>query len=778
MRIFANRAGVLGLLVVCLGLVSAAPAVAAATATTPAALPLANFMTANQPIRLRYTSDEFILYIPVSPRLRIKSALLHLQLTNSISLLRERSQLAVRLNGKVLAQVPLNPAQPEASADIRLPGVLLKPGYNQLTFDVAQHYTLQCEDPSAPELWTEIDSVNSTIAFDSALPALQPRLSDMTQLFDPKTPGDRSLTIIIAGAAPVRDDQLQWGMLVAQGAALRLQYVPLQISHATAVPAGARLGANASFPGLKQDGFIDTDSALIGTKAELAPYLAKSILDGITGSFLGVYPLDADPRRFVLVVSGGNAAEVAQAARAFAFMDFPYPDTASTQVTTLDIPAIADYAGRNVLAHDGLYHFSQLAFDTTTVRGTAASSLINEDHVQNLEFEIVMPPDLFAHEDKNVDLLLHFSYGAGLRKDSVLNIMLNERFERAIALDQPGGAVYQKYQIAIPLRSFQPGVNKIRFAPRMMPSITGQCQAIQTENLQLTLYQDSALKMPSSAHFATMPDLRLTARAGFPYTIKADGSGTAVEVVSNDSPTIGAAWMLVGKLAQRSGHLLHQIAISFAKPAAPDRDLIVVGVTAQVDPSILQGAPVQLGRMSKIPYPEAAENPAQNAPTDWLGRILPGNSSTLEIGDEAHAADNPVLMTEAAGLTSHALAVQYRVPGSKGRTATAVMAATPELLHDSVAELIKPEIWNGLRGSVVIWNKGADSVAWQSSGSGYTVGDVSTESRMEFYFSRYPWAWFVVVLLLLLPLAWLTVRMLGSYRRKYHPRAPDRRDRA
>jgi hypothetical protein len=122
--------------------------------------------------------------------------------------------------------------------------------------------------------------------------------------------------------------------------------------------------------------------------------------------------------------------------------------------------------------------------------------------------------------------------------------------------------------------------------------------------------------------------------------------------------------------------------------------------------------------------------------------------------------------------------VQYRVPGSKGRTATAVMAATPELLHDSVAELIKPEIWNGLRGSVVIWNKGADSVAWQSSGSGYTVGDVSTESRMEFYFSRYPWAWFVVVLLLLLPLAWLTVRMLGSYRRKYHPRAPDRRDRA
>ena len=96
-----------------------------------------------------------------------------------------------------------------------------------------------------------------------------------------------------------------------------------------------------------------------------------------------------------------------------------------------------------------------------------------------------MPADLFAHEDKNVDLILHFAYGAGMRRDSVLNIMLNGRFERAIALDQQGGAIYHKYKIAVPLRSFQPGVNKTRFSPRMMPLITGECLAIQTENLQL-----------------------------------------------------------------------------------------------------------------------------------------------------------------------------------------------------------------------------------------------------------------------------------------------------
>ena len=526
MRATTNRTtavSIITCLVVLLGCISAPNAAAAEAAkTTGASLTLASLMPAGQPIRLRYTSDEFTLYVPVSPRSKVKSALLHLQLTNSISLLRERSQLAVRLNGRVLAQVPLNPAQPESSIDVRLPVAVLKPGYNQLVFSVAQHYTFRCEDPSAPELWTEIDTLASTLTFDSDLVALQPRLSDMARLFDPKLAGEQGLTIVTASPAPMRDDQLQWGMLVAQGAALRLQYVPLRVRHEIAArsAAEARPGAStANFPGLKQDTLQSSDSAVIGTKAELEPYLAKSIVDDISGSFLGVYALDADPRRFVLVVSGNTAAEVAQAARAFAFLNFPYPDTPSMLVSAIEYAALSDYSGKNTVAQNGNYRFSQLDFKSTTVRGTAASSLINEEHVQSVEIEVVMPADLFAHEDRNVDLILHFAYGAGLRRDSVLNIMLNDRFERAIALDQDGGAVYHKYQIAIPLRSFQPGVNKIRFAPRMMPLITGECQAIQTENLQLTLFEDSLLKMPSASHFVAMPNLRLLVRAGFPYTV-------------------------------------------------------------------------------------------------------------------------------------------------------------------------------------------------------------------------------------------------------------------
>lgn len=782
MQVTTNRKTVVSIvtcLIVLLGCISGPSAAAAEAAkTASASLTLASLLPASQPIRLRYTSDEFTLYIPVSPRSKVKSALLHLQLTNSISLLRERSQLAVRLNGRVLAQVPLNPAQPEASVDIRLPAALLKPGYNQLTFSVAQHYTLRCEDPSAPELWTEIDPVASTLTFDSDLAPLQPRLSDMAQLFDPKLGGEQGLTIVTAAPAPMRDDQLQWGMLVAQGAALRLQYAPLRVRHEIAARSSAEArprASTANFPGLKQDALQSSDSALIGTKAELEPYLAKSILDGITGSFLGVYALDADPRRFVLVVSGNTAAEVAQAARSFAFLNFPYPDTPSVLVSAIEYAALTDYSGKNTLTPNGIYRFSQLDFKSTTVRGTAASSLINEEHVQSLELEVVMPADLFAHEDRNVDLILHFAYGAGLRRDSVLNILLNDRFERAIALDQQSGAVYQKYRIAIPLRSFQPGVNKIRFAPRMMPLITGECQAIQTENLQLTLYEDSSLNMPNAAHFVSMPNLRLLVRTGFPYTVKTDGSAALVHVASNDSKTIAAAWMLIAKLAQRNGHPLHQLGISFSLPQ-DNKDLIVVGITGKIEPKLLQGAPLEFGKFSRIPYPIAVERAAEEWPRDWLERLLPGTSRPLAAGTEGDSGNKTVVVSQASALVSHALAMQYRSPVASGRTALALMAANEDVLLLGMTELIKPEIWNDLQGNVVIWNKGAASVSWQKVGGEYTVGEVSVPSRLEFYFSKYPWLWFITLLALTVLLAWVTVRLLRRFRLKNHPRAPERRN--
>ena len=236
--------------------------------------------------------------------------------------------------------------------------------------------------------------------------------------------------------------------------------------------------------------------------------------------------------------------------------------------------------------------------------------------------------------------------------------------------------------------------------------------------------------------------------------------------------------MLIAKLAQRNGYPLHQLGISFLLPPQDNKDLIVVGITGKIEPKLLQGAPLEFGKFSRIPYPIAVERPVEEWPRDWLERLLPGTSRPLAVGTEGASGNKTVVMSQASELVSHALAMQYRSPVASGRTAMAIMAANEDVLLQGVTELIKPEIWNDLQGNVVIWNKGAESVSWQKAGGDYTVGEVSVSSRLEFYFSRYPWLWFITLLALTVLLAWVTIRMLRRFRLKNHPRAPERRGNA
>jgi len=53
-------------------------------------------------------------------------------------------------------------------------------------------------------------------------------------------------------------------------------------------------------------------------------------------------------------------------------------------------------------------------------------------------------------------------------------------------------------------------------------------------------------------------------------------------------------------------------------------------------------------------------------------------------------------------------------------------------------------------------------------------------ARMEFYFSNYPWFWFVTLMVLMALLAVLTTRMLNRFQRRNHPSLEEnqRRDKA
>ena len=718
--------------------------------------PLAKFMIEDKPMRLRNASGEFSLTVPLAKRARMKSAMLHLELTNSIALLKERSQLAIRLNGHIVAQLPLNALQPESSADIRLPGQLFKPGYNKLTFEAAQHYTFKCEDPSAPELWSEIDTTRSTLALETELLPLSPRLSELADLFDPKMQTGQGLQILTP-AATVTPDELRWGALVAQGAALRMQYAPLPVRHIRAAVSSKDAAAGRLFPGLDQAQLASGDSALIGVKAALAPFLSKRILDGITDSFVGVYPLDADPRRVMLVISGRTAEEVSRAAESFGLLSCPFPDTESMTVSRIEWPQIGPYSGRGRVQENHEYKLADLGFRTTTVKGV---------YGEDMAMEVNVPADLYAAEDAEVELLLHLAYGAGMRKDSVLNLFVNDHFEGAIPLADEKGGVFRKYKLSLPLRSLRPGLNRIAFSARLMPQLSGECQMINTENLVLSLFDDSILRVPKASHFVSMPNLRLFSRSGFPYLVQPDGEDLFVNVAGKDSDTISAAWMLFGKLAQRQSLLLQRAKVSFDPPPAT-ANAIMVGTVSRVNPKLLEGAPFGFGAQNRAPYPTLVDSHISLSGQGWWEGLWHGIGSMLE-GTQTPRAPETARITGVGGLGRYALGMEYESPLASGKTFLAVMAGDEASLRKNVLRLIQPDIWDQLRGDVSTWRPDSDAVAWQKAGGSYEMGQVNLPTRFSFYFSKYPWLWFAAVLSLVALLAWLTRLLLRRFRRKHH----------
>lgn len=726
---------------------------------------LQSFMPEPKPIELRNASSEYVLFLPIAARMQVKGATLYLVANNSVSLISPRSQLVVRLGGIVVAQIALDSRLPQIRASIRLPAELLKPAYNRLTFAVAQHYTNECEDPSAAELWTQIDTAKSWIALDGELKSWSPTLAGLGDVFDPKMWGPQRLTVLTPGGA-LTADTLRQGSLAAQAAALRLGYAPLEVRQATARPSAA----SATNIGLRIDpASVPTgDAMLVGTAAQLAPLLAPSLAAQIRAPFLAVLPLDAASRRFVVVASGQDPAQVALALQALDALNFPYPDAAQMTVDRLEAPRLPDYAGRNMLYTNQSKRFDELGLRTYSFQGRFAKD----------ELKFVLPPDLYAPENASVELKLRFAYGAGLREDSVLNILLNDRFQAAIRLDAASGGYFESYNISIPLASFKPGANVIRFESAMMPLISGKCQDINAQNLQFTLFEQSTIKVPNAAHVTSLPDLSLFGRSGFPYTVPARAAQTSVLVASADAQTVASAWTLLGRLSQVQKLPLDGLDFAVGTQNLPaGRDLIVVGAADQIAPAVLARAPLPLGTRTRAPYPSNA-SAAGPGELGWFAQWWRGFTALFHTAERAAVVPEVTWLTQPGlALGGHAALMQFESPAGAGRTLTLLVAATPQTLLAQTTALVDPGVWAGMAGDLMVWNGSADLAA-QRVGPEYTRGSSGLGLQISFVVSRHPWLWGVALVVLVLGLALLTLRMLLRFKHRRHPAVVDDRPQA
>ncbi|RDK00027.1 cellulose biosynthesis cyclic di-GMP-binding regulatory protein BcsB [Paraburkholderia lacunae] len=719
------------------------PAEAKSVATAGAEVSLATLGNLSGSLRLAGAAASSSMSIPISARERVQNATLHLVVSNSVSLLTDRSQLAVRVNDRTIAQLPLSSRQPETTADIRVPAELFRPGYNTLTFAVAQHSTENCEDPDSPELWSEVDTSVSKLRLQTELKPLTPVLADLDDLIDPKQWSGRQVAIVTA-AHPQNDLQLASGGLLAQAVALRLRYLS-----ATPRAFDAQHGAGGgALPGLALAPLAGSDLLLIGTRDALRSYVDPRIASRIDGAFLGIYPKPDDARRFVLVISGRDDAEVNRAARAFAHRELPLPRRDELLVGGLDEAAMPSWSAGGTVSGTAPFTFRQLGFTSRTLRPG--------DHA---DMEVRLPADIYAPEDAKVMLDMNFTEGAKMREDSVFNVFLNGRFEQVMALDQPQGAVIRHYRISIPLRDFRAGANTLSLRPVLVPLVTDRCALRQTGNLSVTLFDDSTLTLPPASHFTMLPDLKRFADSGFPYMVRPDGAGLAIRVASRDNDTIAAAWSLAGKLAQTQMAPLAAAQITFGAPQ-PGRQTILIGAAPALTPSALEGAPWFPGQ--SIRATDAAAGSPDELADGWVARHWHSF-----LGTPAHAASPAsVTLHGAASLSQQLLVMQYR--DKSAGALTVLTAANAAELAQGVGQLINPAYWASLDGNVALLSLDRPGLWTASVGDTYESGTLSIGDHLGYMLSHHPWLGYAALILLLAMFSALTALLLRRYHRNRH----------
>lgn len=710
-------------------------------------------------IELRQSQARDAVYYAIAPQMKVSGVDLHLEYTNSISLQGGRSQLRISNNGTVIAQFQLDPAQPNVVADIAIQPRTLKTGYNELTFEVAQHYTEECEDYSAPELWTQINTELSTLTVQGAIDLTKPSLAQLNDLISPYMGGARDFTLV-SGAANLTDDTLAWGGLLAEAIAQRLDYVMPGLAFELARPATSAADepadTNANFPGLDLANLSDSNLVLFGTVEELRPYLSDEIAASITSAFVGTFALDGHPEQFAIVVSGTTPEETLRAAMAFSLESFPFIDDQVMLIGAIDIPASAARARSSILEPKNTYRFESLDFRTVTLSSVGEQSA-------TLNFDL--PADYYVKESDNVMLSLDFSYGAGFRGDSVLNVYLNGQFQRAIGLNSESGAAYRDYKLYVPARTFIPGRNTVMFRPAFFSPYGGPCISPGRENLVLTLNGSSEISIPDGERYVHQPNLSIFRRTGFPYTRDPSGSDIAVVVTEKSTESVTAAFSLMAKLSQVVGSSFREAHIGFDLPSGVEgRNLLVVGPVDGLPEAWLEGAPLTLKGDMALPYPTGRVSTADVVQSDlWSDfdtayRVMRGKGGKDE--PETH-----VTMAKSGGIGSNSILIAYESPLAASKTMTVVTAATSEDLQANVESLTGNDLWGQLAGDLAVWQADTDFVWVQRAGPLFYMGTIDFFELMRYHLARAPW-WWIIGFVVIIPMFAFFIRALLKERQR------------
>lgn len=678
---------------------------------------------------LRGANTSLVLKVPIPQRWSITRARLQFAYTNSTALMQKRSRLTIRLDGLPLAQVDLRPEAPEGEVELALPATMLRSGYRDLEFWAAQNHTEQCGDPDAPELWTALDLKRSYLTLEYRPQPVPLRLSALADfVFDPRLPAAPQVHLALEDLEPAT---MRLAALAASGVALRYQYRPVLITADSQLRPGVdnvAIGSRAYLERLLQPYGVESPKLQLAIQHLPQPRTADR-------------PPQVDSANALITLTGANPKEALEAAVMLATLSFPWPDAAQSGVQHVELPKITRYSGRQLLTPGEKYLLRDLGFSTSTRRGFKPAGM---------EFALRLPADFLPSPTHYMNLVLHVAYGGGMREDSVLNIHVNGQYQAAIPLSDPRGGSFQGYQVAIPSESFRRGRNTVGLTPSLVPSRTERCSYFNTENLYLTLFDDSRLEVPQVKHWLEMPRLDLLWEDGFPLTRLPDWHDATVMLTDSSHQSAAAALNLVAMFAQKTG--VPPLAIRFSRAPGLETggETLVLGSLGSLPVEVLKAA----GLGGSLGYPLNLEPAGRKEELSWLNQLRGQPPQASPASPEARAVTELVL----AG--RRMLLAQFQAPKGGESSVTLVTAGNVHDLLSGCQSLWEPAMQSQIRGGLTLVDlipPGYPSAS--QPGKAYFVGSLGSLPLLDHLLHTHPWwmamAMATVVVLMALALLYI-----------------------
>jgi len=553
-----------------------------------------------------------------------------------------RKPLNFKLNtGKVTAVKPQGRA---FDARINLSTRYIRTGTNKISISLPKSAYTDCLNPFDGH-W-DIDLKNSFIVVKTRQRTRHKYLRQVNQTLSSNAFAPKSVALLARG-----ENTLKLQALAAQAVSMRMSEIP-----------NFRLHKGGS------------DLEIIAAKRS---ELANLVIDKDILSDRGPRLYVDEGQKMRLVITGDNDAQLLEMMQAFS--SYKLPNVRRSKVSL----------GELVL-HDAFADINKAANGTQRLADLGVTDFDDNwsPRAQSLTFNVDDPLASSA------TLRLDLGQTTNIEPSSTLSVNLNGQDLGKTRLNKKRKSVV----FDIPKHSLRGRDNVLKLIPSLEMKSTQEACAHTYQSHGLNIKPSSTLKMDKIAASPVTELSRLTA-SGSVFSDKL-GQDSRIILSARSSQDMAASFKVLGQLAKSSGKSwanAQYLRISDPKATSSDKHVMLIGPNSAALKRYISTAPKSLFSGIK---------------GQAIAGTIPKKSASLPVIDPTkytklayNSADISSRSYKKTRLTSSGLAAIYASDNKAGKL-TGVITTTPgRSFSQSVDQLITPQSWNRLSGSVARWNQ-------------------------------------------------------------------------